>query len=208
MLAHSRGFTPRGTSQDCCYQDLHPCSEPLLTHACTGDPPTLACRSDSVFCGVMAPFPWALVYVRFCSQDWGLCFLQSFWSPVIKSCWISKSYSLGIPSPFAGFPGWEAWCGVQNLHNSGWTSLVLLFSSLCVVPLASIGFDFIMIALLLPSCCGFSFDSGCGVCLFVCKFLHPLANGCAVASCDFGALTGHACMSFYSVILNHKSLFR
>ena len=61
-----------------------------------------------VSCGVMAPFPWVLVHVRFCLQDWSLYFPQSFWSPAIKSCWPSKSYSLGslVPllNPQAGMP--------------------------------------------------------------------------------------------------------
>ena len=36
-----------------------------------------------------------------------LCFSQSYGSSVIKSYCPSKSDSLGIPSPFAGFPSWE-----------------------------------------------------------------------------------------------------
>ena len=83
-------------------------------------------------------------------QDWSLCFSQSCWSLLIKSCWPSRSDSLGIPSPFAGFPGWEAWHGVQNLYNSGRTSLVL-FSSLWVTHTAGMGFDFVMIMPLLQS---------------------------------------------------------
>ena len=42
-------------------------------------------------------------------QDWSLCFPQSCGSLVIKSCWPSRSDSLGIPSPFVESPGWEAW---------------------------------------------------------------------------------------------------
>ena len=42
----------------------------------------------------------------------------------------AKSDSLGIPSPLAESPLWEACCGAQNLHNSGRTFLVLLFSFL------------------------------------------------------------------------------
>ena len=38
---------------------------------------------------------------------------------IMKSCWSSRSDSLGIISPFVGFPGWEAWCMVQNLHTVG-----------------------------------------------------------------------------------------
>ena len=62
-------------------------------------------------------------------QDWSLCFPQSHGSPIIKRLWPSRSDSLGIPSPFVRSPGWEAWHGLQNLHNSGRMSLVSLFSS-------------------------------------------------------------------------------
>ena len=58
------------------------------------------------------------------------CFPQSCGSPIIKSHRPSRSDSLRIPSPFVESPGWEAWHVIQNLHNSGRTSLVLLFSSL------------------------------------------------------------------------------
>ena len=57
----------------------------------------------------------------------------------------------GIPSPFVGSPDWEAWHGVQNLHNSRRTSLVLLFSSLWVTHLTGMGFDFIVISPHLPA---------------------------------------------------------
>ena len=50
-------------------------------------------------------------------------------------------HKLSIPIPFVRSPGSEAWCGVQNLHNSARTSLVLLFSCLWVTHLASMGFD-------------------------------------------------------------------
>jgi len=65
-------------------------------------------------------------------QEWSLCIPQTCGSPITKSCCTSSPDSLGIPSPFVRSPGWEAWCGVQNLHNSERTSLVLLFSSLWV----------------------------------------------------------------------------
>ena len=71
---------------------------------------------------------------------------------------------MGIPSPFLGSLCWEAWHGVQKLHNSGRTSLVLLFSSLWLTHPAGMGFDFIMTLLL----SGYSFFvSGCGVSFFV-----------------------------------------
>ena len=63
---------------------------------------------------------WATSRSR--SQDWNLCFPQSCGSLVIKYHWPSRSDTLGIPNPFVRSPGWEAWRGVQNLHNSGRTS--------------------------------------------------------------------------------------
>ena len=83
-------------------------------------------------------------------------FPQSCVSSVIKSHWLQKSNSLGVLSPFARSPGGEN-CGIQNIHNSVRTSLVLLFSSLLVTHPAGMGFDFIVIVPLLLSCCGFFF---------------------------------------------------
>ena len=68
--------------------------------------------------------------VLFVTSKSGVCFPPSCGSPVIKSHWPSKSDFLEIPSLFARSPGWKARCGAQNLHNSGGTSSVLLFSSL------------------------------------------------------------------------------
>ena len=76
-------------------------------------------------------------------------------SPINKSLWPLRSDSLEILSPFVGSPGWEAWCGIQNLYHSGRTSLVLLFSSLWVTQPVGMGFDCIVIVPL-PLCqCGF-----------------------------------------------------
>ena len=96
------------------------------TPASAGDSPTLAGRSGSVSLGVTAPSPGSQCTHYFvCGlQEWSLCFPQSCRSPAIKSHYASKSDSLGIPPPVAGPPGWEAWRGAQNLHSSGWTSVV------------------------------------------------------------------------------------
>ena len=72
-------------------------------------------------------------------------------------------------SPLSDSPGWEAWHGVQNLHNSARTSLVLLFSSLWVTHPTGMVFDFIMIAPLLLSLHDFFFGCGCGVSFLVCS---------------------------------------
>ena len=50
------------------------------------------------------------------------------------------------------------------------------------------GFNFIMIESLLPSCCGF-FVFGCGVSFFG-GFQHPPFDGCSTTSCNCDALTG------------------
>ena len=53
---------------------------------------------------------------------------------------------------------------------------------------------------LLPSCWGFSFALGCGVSFFG-GIQHSPVDGCSVASCSFGVLTGEdECTSFYSAI--------
>ena len=131
----------------------------LQTHASTGDPPTLAGSFDSVSFGVTAPLLWVLVCAKFCLCLPRLEFLfpSVLWRPIIKSHWPSRLDSLGIPSPSVGSLGWEAGHGVQNLHNNGRTSLLLLFSSLWVTHLVGMGFDFIVIAPLLLSHCRFFF---------------------------------------------------
>ena len=60
------GLMPRRTFQDFCCQCPWPCGETLLTHACTGDTPTLAGSFGSVSCGVTAPFLWVFVHTEFC----------------------------------------------------------------------------------------------------------------------------------------------
>ena len=144
---------------------------------------------------------WCRQSFVFALQDWSLCFPQSCGSLVIKSCWPSKSDSLGIPSPFvgSGSPGWEAWHGVLNCQNSGRASLVLLFSSLQVTHPVGMGFNFIIFVPLLPSCCSFFFVFGHGVYFFG-RFQHPPVNGYSIASCDFGALAGDECTYSISTV--------
>ena len=134
-----------------------------------GDHPTLAGKSGSVSCGVTAPFPWFLWAQDFvyAFQEWSLFFPQSCGRSVIKHWWPSKSYYLGIPSPFAGSPGWEAWREAQNLYNIERHSLVLLFSSLWVTYQVGMGFGFSVTVPLLLSCCGFFFVFGLEVSFFL-----------------------------------------
>ena len=115
---------------------------------------------------------------------------ESLVPPVLwKSCnqipLAFKVNSLGIPSPFVRSPSWKAWRGVQNLHNSGRSSLVLLFSSLWVMHPAGMGFDFTVTVPLLLSCCSFFFVFGCGhLFFFFGRFQCPSVDGYSTASCD------------------------
>ena len=62
------------------------------------------------------------------------------------------------------------------------------------------GIDFITIAALLPSCCGF-FVFGCRVSFLVGSSIF-FVNRCSVVSCDFGVLVRRGELtSFYSTIL-------
>ena len=83
-----------------------------------------------------------------------------------------------------------------------------MFSSLQVTHLAGMGFEFIMIEPLLPSCCGFFFVFECGIAFFFFSFggfQHLPVDGYATAGNNFGALAGgDECISFYSAILNWK----
>ena len=108
---------------------IHPHSELLPTHTSSGDPPTLVGRSGSISGHLL------LSLESWCTQDfvcvlqkWSICFSQSCRNLVIKSHKPSKSDSLGISSLFARSPGFEAWHEAQHIHNSGRTTLMLLFS--------------------------------------------------------------------------------
>ena len=116
--------------------------------ASAGDPPTWAGRSGSVFYGVTAPSAWVLMCTLPC-----VCppRFESLFPPVLsKSCnqilLAFKVWFSGNSSSCCWTPGWEAWCGARNLHSSGWTSVVWLFSSLWVTHPVVMGFDFIVIA--------------------------------------------------------------
>ena len=70
---------------------------------------------------------------------------------------------------------WLDFCGIS----------VLQFVS---HPPAVMRFDFIVIAPLLPSHCGFSFVFGCGLSFFG-EFQCLPVDDCSAVSCDCGALT-------------------
>ena len=65
----------------CCTQCPQPCSSPPLTHASARDFWTLLGKSESVSCGVAAPFSWILMCTRFCLCPPRVCF------PVLGRCW-------------------------------------------------------------------------------------------------------------------------
>ena len=165
------------------FQCPSPCSEPLLTHASTVDPLALAGSFDSVSCVVTALLFWVLVHIVFCLclPRLKFCFSQSSESLIIKSHQPVRPDSLRIPSPFVRSPVWGAWCMVQNLQNSGRSTLILFFSSAWVMHLVDIGFDLILIVPLLPPSCSFFFVFGCGVSFFG-GFQHPSVSGCSISS--------------------------
>ena len=69
------------------------------------------------------------------------------------------------------------------------------------------GFDFIVIAPLLPSHCTFSFVFGCGVSIFFGEFQCLPVDDRSAVSCDSGALArGNEHTSFYSAISNQSWL--
>ena len=151
------------------FQCPRPCGEPLPTHTSTGAPPTLAGSFGSVSCVVTAPLLWVLVWTKFC-----LCppWLESLSPPVL---W--KTYNQIPLALKARFPGdsqslcWVPQAGNPDLGFRTFTTVwellwVLLFSSLWVTHPAGMGFDFIVIASLLPSRCIFFVVSGRGVPFF------------------------------------------
>ena len=100
-------------------------------HTSISDPPTLAGRSCSVSCGATIPFLWVLVHarIRLCPPR-----VESLFPPVLwKFCnEIPMSFKVrfpGDPQSLCQIPRLGN-CGIQNIHNSRSTSLVLSFSSL------------------------------------------------------------------------------
>ena len=65
-----------------CYTPCsQPCTRPLVTHTSAGAAWTLLGKSESVSCGVTAPFSWILMSTRF------VCALQVSASPVLCKFW-------------------------------------------------------------------------------------------------------------------------
>ena len=166
LIANSKRVYTKGEvqdfPQDCCCQGPRLCGEPRPITPPLETLQQVVLIQSPVGALLLSSGSWCAQDFVCALQDWNLCFTQSSRNPIIKSHWLSRPDSLGIPSVFVGSLVWEARCGVQNLHNSGRTSLVLLFSSLWVTHLAGVGFDFIIIVPLLPPHCSFFFVFGCG----------------------------------------------
>jgi hypothetical protein len=113
-------------------------------------------------------------------QEWSLCFPQSrlFWSlcfpqscgaPVLKPPCPSKS-DVWAPPPNVRLRLCSL-TGAQNSYLCGRTSVIQLFSSLCVNHPVDIGFDYIVKSSLLPFCYGFFFVFGFRISFSVCSSL-------------------------------------
>ena len=202
LMATSKTVYMKGAFQECYCRCPHPCDEPLLTLASTGDPAILA--SGSVSCGVTAPFLWVLVPTDFvCAlQDWSL------FHPVL---WNSCNQ---IPLAFkVRFPrGPQSLCQIPRLGSLMWGSepsqqwedfFGILCSSLWVTHTAGKGSDLVVIVPSYPLIAASSLSLEAGY-LFD-GFQHPPVDGRSTDSCDFGALTeGEECLSFYATVLTQK----
>ena len=148
---------------------------PFLNPACTfGSSQFMYCWSlassfGSTSFGVTDPFLWDFMNARLC-----LCppRLEALFTPVLwKPCnQIPLAFTVRFPGKLQSLcwvQGWEACGGVQNLHNSWGTYLVLLFSNFSVTHQVGLGCDFIMIVPLLLFHCSFFFVFGRGVSFLV-----------------------------------------
>ena len=158
------GLTPMSTPQNCCPHCLCPCSEAQLQPASTGDSPILAGKSGSVSYEVTAIFP-----TSWCTRDLVCAFqggvsvssspVEFLWSnPTGLQSQILWGLLLLLPDPQSGEPVWGS--ELSLLWEKFWGIIIFQFVG---CPLACIGFDFIMIAPLLPYCCGFFFVFACRV---------------------------------------------
>ena len=104
----------RGTSPDSCCQCPSPSSEPLPTHASTGDPPTLACSFGSVSCGATAPFLWVCAHrVLFVPFKSGVSVFPVLWKPC-------NQILLGFKVRFPGDS--QSLCWIPRLGSLMWCS--------------------------------------------------------------------------------------
>jgi len=82
----------------------HPYSETLWAHIFNRSSTS---RYSSIGSLLLSSLFWWMQDFVCALQDWSLCFPQSCGSPITKSCWPSRSDSLGIPSPFVGSQGFR-----------------------------------------------------------------------------------------------------
>ena len=151
---------PRCISQDwCCL-----CSHSMAGHCqptLLQETPKHSGNYGSVSCGVTAPFPWVLVFTKFCLCPPRICFPKSYKRSVIKSCW-SKSNSLKISSSLAKFPGWVPSQHCKNFH----TIIVLQFEKVQDLILSTLClFYHFFVGSPLSLDVGYLFLVGSGVCL-------------------------------------------
>ena len=103
--------------------------------------------------------------ILFVASKSGLCFLQSYGSPIIKFFWTSKSDSLGflvlLPNPWAERLMWDSEPPQQWENFFGIIVLQFVGHS----P-SGYGIWFIMIVIFLPSHCSFPYVFGHGVSCF------------------------------------------
>ena len=186
----------------------------LLTHASTRDFWTLTGILESVSFGVTAPFSWVLVHTRFCLFSSRispvLCKFRRLYDGVNgvlqEGLCHTHVYCTQIPCPCSS--PLQTCTSTGDTQTQFWLSLCGVSGSWCVQGLFEPSehlwrvqcLILNVISPLLPSCWGFSFALGHGV-SFSGGIQHTPCDGCSVASCNFGVLTGEDEYEFYSVIL-------
>ena len=111
-----------------------------------------------------------------------------------------RGFPISLSYPQAGLP--DVRCRTFTIMGE----LLWYFCSPVAYPV-DMGFEFIVIALLLLSCCDFHFffEHGFCVCVCVCVFQCPPVGSCSIASCSYGA-GGDGQTSSYTAILKQKPL--
>ena len=217
-----RSWLENGSLQEGSRQWVLPELPPPVSHtvshshspASAGDPAILAGKSGPNLLRGHCFLPQVLVGMRSCecpprveflflSVLWNSC--EFLWSNLAGlQSQILWGLFLSLPDPQAGNPDMV----LRTLTAVG-ELMWYYFSSLWVTHLACTGFDFITIALLLPSHCGFFFVFACRVSFLVGSSIF-LVNGSLAVICDFHVSVRRGELpSFYSTILSvWKSRFR
>ena len=157
----------------------------------------------------MGHFPPCIsVHMRLCVYPLSLEFLfpEVLW----------KSYYLTQPAFKARFSGDSSHCWIPRLGSQTWGSALSLlwdnFSGTIVFQLVGsppmgMGFDFIVIVPVLPSCCGLFIFFKCRVSFLVgsSSFFPP--DGYLAVSCDFSVFIRREWLMSYSIILSSQHLY-